>query len=204
MRPSERDALLILLSVCAGSADGWSFMGLGHAFVANMTGNTVLVGLAIFRVDGDLLHPLLSLICYCAGVAFGAFVTRKIPAGRIWPRLVSSALLIEAVMMGCAEVEWVIAHGYAPHPPSAPTACILDVLLGVIAFAVGIQSGLMLQLRIPGVVTTYITGTWTNLISGFIAPQPERHLVPMKRGFRLRSASKYKRESSPRICSRQS
>lgn len=35
----------------------------------------------------------------------------------------------------------------------------------------------MLQLRIPGVVTTYITGTWTNLTSGltrFISREQHR------------------------------
>ena len=49
------------------------------------------------------------------------------------------------------------------RPGSTPQ---FDVLLGCVGLAIGIQSGTMLQLRIPGVVTTYITGTWTNLISG--------------------------------------
>jgi len=44
MRVSERDLLLLILAVSAGSADGWSYFGIGHAFVANMTGNTVLLG----------------------------------------------------------------------------------------------------------------------------------------------------------------
>ena len=40
MRETERDVMLFLLAASAGSADGWSYFGLGHAFVANMTGNT--------------------------------------------------------------------------------------------------------------------------------------------------------------------
>jgi uncharacterized membrane protein YoaK (UPF0700 family) len=40
VRRIERDLLLLLLAVAAGSADGWSYFGLGHAFVANMTGTT--------------------------------------------------------------------------------------------------------------------------------------------------------------------
>lgn len=59
MRRSERDALLLMLAIAAGSADGWSYFGLGHAFVANMTGNTVLLGIAVF-LHGDLLHPPVS------------------------------------------------------------------------------------------------------------------------------------------------
>ncbi|MGC2545046.1 MAG: DUF1275 family protein, partial [Silvibacterium sp.] len=63
MRSAERDFLLFLLAASAGSADGWSYLGLGHAFVANMTGNTVLTGIAVFQKGGDVFHPLLSLCC---------------------------------------------------------------------------------------------------------------------------------------------
>ena len=55
MRSAERDVLLFVLAASAGSADGWSYLGLGHAFVANMTGNTVLLGIAVFQNHGDLL-----------------------------------------------------------------------------------------------------------------------------------------------------
>jgi uncharacterized membrane protein YoaK (UPF0700 family) len=41
-----------------------------------------------------------------------------------------------------------------------------NLLLAVAAIAVGMQSGAMLRMNIPGIVTTYITGTWTNLMSG--------------------------------------
>jgi uncharacterized membrane protein YoaK (UPF0700 family) len=41
-----------------------------------------------------------------------------------------------------------------------------DTLLCVLALAIGMQSGAMVQLNIPGVVTTYITGTWTTLSNG--------------------------------------
>jgi uncharacterized membrane protein YoaK (UPF0700 family) len=40
--------------------------------------------------------------------------------------------------------------------------------LATVAIAIGIQSGVMVQLKIPGIVTTYITGTWTTLLSGLV------------------------------------
>ena len=52
MASVERDVRLLILAASAGSADGWSYFGLGHAFVANMTGNTVLLGLAVFQLHG--------------------------------------------------------------------------------------------------------------------------------------------------------
>lgn len=162
MRPIERDVLLCLLAAGAGSADGWSFFGLGHAFVANMTGNTVLLGMSVFAMH-DAVHPLTSLACYFAGVITGSVLTRDLqpqPEGSSWPTQVSRTLLLEAVLLLCAEAGWFVSQGSDfSHPDHI-------VLLGVVAFAIGMQSATMLQLKIPGIVTTYITGTWTTLISG--------------------------------------
>ncbi len=162
MRRSERDVLLLLLAVAAGSADGWSYFGLGHAFVANMTGNTVLLGVAVF-LQGDLLHPGISLIGYVAGAALAAFLTRQVREGSGWPRAVSNTLALESVLLIVAAIAWVHVGRHTARPGSTPG---LNVLLGCVALAIGIQSGAMLQLQIPGIVTTYITGTWTNLTSG--------------------------------------
>jgi uncharacterized membrane protein YoaK (UPF0700 family) len=156
----ERDLRLVVLAASAGSADGWSFFGLGHAFVANMTGNTVLLGLAVFQKHGDLLHPFLSLLGYGAGVAIGSRIAGSIsPTGASWPKAVSQALLLEGLVLLAAEVAWIALH---LHPVSWPA---LTLLLPAVALAIGMQSGAMVQLKLPGVVTTYITGTWTTLLS---------------------------------------
>lgn len=162
MRLSERDVLLLMLSVAAGSSDGWSYFGLGHSFVANMTGNTVLLGAAVF-LHRDLLHPGISLVCYALGAALATFLTRKVRQGSGWPRAVSNTLALESALVVATAIGWALAGRHATPPGSTPA---LDVLLGCLALAIGIQSGAMLQLRIPGIVTTYITGTWTNLMSG--------------------------------------
>jgi len=162
MRLTERDILLLILAGAAGSADGWSYFGLGHAFVANMTGNTVLLGIAVF-LHGDLLHPSISLVCYAAGAALAAFLTRKVREGSGWPRAVSYTLALEAALLIGTSIAWANLGRNAPQPGSTTG---LDILLGCAALAIGMQSGAMLQLRIPGIVTTYITGTWTNLMTG--------------------------------------
>jgi uncharacterized membrane protein YoaK (UPF0700 family) len=150
----------MLLAAASGSADAWSYLGLGHAFVANMTGNTVLVGLAIFT-GHDLAARVIALVCYLPGVAFAAWLTRRVVAGVLWSRAISWTLLLEGALMAGAEAAWSALH----HGPDAVPLPI-HLLLGIVAFAIGMQSGAMLQLHIPGIVTTYITGTWTNLVSG--------------------------------------
>lgn len=164
MRESQRDVMLLLLAISAGSADGWSYFGLGHAFVANMTGNTVLAGIAVFQPGHHIAHTLLSIGCYVLGVAAASFFTRKVRPGAVWARAISRTLLLEAVIMASAAIAWVVIHRRQP----ANATHLLTLLLACVAFAIGLQSGAMLQLKIPGIVTTYITGTWTSLTSGLI------------------------------------
>lgn len=167
MRPAERDILLLALAIASGSADGWSYLGLGHAFVANMTGNTVLCGLAVFT-HNDLLNPLLSVCFYFAGAVVATLLTRRVPEGSDWHRAVSRTLLLEGALMAAAEIRWTILqlHGEL-RLPSAHNP-LVHPLLVLVAFAVGLQSGAMLRLRVPGIVTTYITGTWTTVASNLV------------------------------------
>jgi uncharacterized membrane protein YoaK (UPF0700 family) len=92
VRTTERDKLLLVLAITSGSADSWSFLGLGHAFVANMTGNTVLLGLGFSGARHDVLHPLIALIFYAIGVSIGSFLTRNVTPDSIWHQAVSRVL----------------------------------------------------------------------------------------------------------------
>jgi uncharacterized membrane protein YoaK (UPF0700 family) len=175
VRTIERDGLLFILAVSAGSADGWSYFGLGHAFVANMTGNTVLLGMAVFQNHGDMLHPLLSLACYAAGVVTASLLTGRAndaaaTAGRevIWSRAVSWTLLLEGVLIGAAEAGWIMMRRGWGLGAADRDVLSLNLLLGVVAAGIGMQSGAILVLKVPGVTTTYITGTWTTLLNGLV------------------------------------
>jgi uncharacterized membrane protein YoaK (UPF0700 family) len=185
VKESERDALLLLLATASGSADGWSYFGIGHAFVANMTGNTVLLGISIFHLHGDVVHPLIAVAAYVAGTAFGTLLTHSVQPGSVWHRRVSWTLFIEALLLIGAEAAWVATHQQL-------TSQLSFVLMGMIAVAIGMQSGAMIQLRIPGVVTTYITGTWTNLTHGLTLlaarqPRIERQKEKFEERFALQA-----------------
>ncbi len=156
--------MLLLLALSAGSADSWSYLGLGHAFVANMTGNTVLLGIAVFQKNGDLLHPCTSLIAYITGVSIASYFTRNLRTGALWAKSISAMLCVEALLLIGAEAGWVALHHYS----SSSTTPLDLALLAVVALAIGLQSGSMLQLNVPGIVTTYITGTLTQLTSGLL------------------------------------
>lgn len=129
-----------------------------------MTGNTVLVGVGVFDKSEEITRPLLALVCYLAGVAVAAFLNRHVHKGALWSKATTITLTIEALLMTVAEAAWIALrlHGVA----GVPAQTYLAAVLGCLGFAIGLQSGAMLQLKLPGVVTTYITGTWTSLISG--------------------------------------
>lgn len=179
MRTGERDLLIVILAASAGSADGWSYFGIGHAFVANMTGNTVLLGVDVFWRGADILHPAIAIACYAAGVILASVLTRKLREGDPWPRAVSATLLLESFLMVGAEIAWIaiLRHSARQYHFVIPP---LNFLLGGVAFAIGMQSGAMLQLKIPGVVTTYITGTWTTLMNGVVHFAGGRRRTPSR------------------------
>jgi uncharacterized membrane protein YoaK (UPF0700 family) len=127
-----------------------------------MTGNTVLLGIAVFQNHGDLLHPAISLGCYAVGAVIGSYLTGDVPPGTFWSKAISWTLMLEALLLVAAEAGWIAIHLHANHSPG------LNVLLATVALAIGLQSGAMVQLKIPGIVTTYITGTWTTLLSGLV------------------------------------
>jgi uncharacterized membrane protein YoaK (UPF0700 family) len=104
---------------------------------------------------------LISLAFYAIGVIAGALLTRRVKPDGLWSRAVSWTLLVEAMLITACAFAWAILRS-----TTAQGMLERNVLLGWIAAAIGIQSGAMLRLKIPGIVTTYITGTWTNLMSG--------------------------------------
>src|SRR5918997_426133 len=120
-----RDAMLVMLSLAAGCVDAVGYLGLGQIFVANMTGNTVLLGLALGQAQGQ---AALRALVVLAAFAVGWFLVEADPAG------------------------------LAVYP-----------LIALPSLAMGVQSAAVRRLGIPGVATTYITGTLTDLTGGAIA-----------------------------------
>lgn len=60
------------------------------------------------------------------------------------------------------------AAGYWASVNGARAPAAAGALLGFIAVGIGLQSAALLPLRLPGIITTYITGTWTQFVSGLV------------------------------------
>lgn len=60
--------VLLVLTVVSGLIDAVSYLGLGHVFTANMTGNVVVLGFAAAGAPGfSVPHTLVSLASFVVG-----------------------------------------------------------------------------------------------------------------------------------------
>jgi uncharacterized membrane protein YoaK (UPF0700 family) len=162
----EHSIDLFLLTFAAGALDALSYLR-GHAFTANMTGNTVLLGLSIFGHDRQRLVPCaIALAGFLGGAAIAAVVLT-----RPFVRMDAAAdlrcgLALEIPALCIFSVVWLFdPGGEAFFTPAA--------LLASGACALGIQSVAVRRLKITGVVTTFITGTMTAAVVGVIAGKHE-------------------------------
>jgi uncharacterized membrane protein YoaK (UPF0700 family) len=158
--PARHRYLVIAgLTMVSGCSDALSYLGLGHVFPANMTGNTVLLGIGL--ATGDMGAASRSATALGAFLFAAAVVGATVPA-RVGRRALVAALAGEAALLA-ALCGWWLSTGLA-HPVGA-TRYGLVALAGA---TMGAQSGLVRALGVR-VATTYITGTWTALSSGVAA-----------------------------------
>src|SRR5579862_913637 len=92
---------LLVLTFTTGIVDAVSYLGLGHVFTANMTGNVVLLGFGIAGAGGlPIAAPFASLGAYTLGAIGGGRVARRVGS----ERLLTTALAIEAGVLATAAV----------------------------------------------------------------------------------------------------
>lgn len=131
--------------------DAASYLALGHVFTANMTGNTVLFGLALVQGDVNAVGRVaLALVGFVVGGALGAWIAYLGPREEGWPRGVTIALIVECVFLAA------LANDRSE---------ILGMRVMFAALAMGIQTAAARRLDVLGVTTTFVTGTLTSLVS---------------------------------------
>jgi uncharacterized membrane protein YoaK (UPF0700 family) len=151
-----RDVLLAVLAFAAGSIDVLSWLALGKVFSAFMTGNVVFLAAGLFSHQSELsLHAAIALCAFGAGAWTTALVMPREHPSVLWPARVTAGLIACAVVQ---LVFWVLWLAMGRHPGSTQM-----VLLGIMAFAMGIQTATAVTLGVHAVFTTAVTATWTVL-----------------------------------------
>jgi uncharacterized membrane protein YoaK (UPF0700 family) len=149
-------AVLLGLTVVSGMIDAVSYLGLGHVFTANMTGNVVVLGFAAAGAPGfSVPHTATSLAFFLVGALTGGRVAVRHGGGsrRTWARVTLAA---EAVLVGASAAVAFAAPG--------ATATVY-ALIALTAFAMGLRNATVRKLGVPDLTTTVLTMTLTGLAS---------------------------------------
>ena len=153
----RRDALLVALTFAAGAVDAVAFLGL-HVFTAVMTGNLVLLGVAIGQgAARNAVRGLVAVGGYGIGVLAGARIVTTAPGESVWSRAVPRALVLEAVLQAAFLTGWVLTG-------AAPDGLAAFALITISGIAMGLQAATTRAVA-PGRSTTYLTGTLTGLLT---------------------------------------
>ncbi|MFE4961422.1 YoaK family protein [Streptomyces sp. NPDC056660] len=149
--------VLLALTMMSGMIDAVSYLGLGHVFTANMTGNVVVLGFAAAGAPGfSVPHSAASLAAFLLGAAVGGRVSARFGGSsrRRWMRVTLAA---EAVLLAASAVV-----AFARHGGTATTY----TLIALTAFAMGLRNANVRKLGIPDLTaTTVLTTTLTGLVS---------------------------------------
>ncbi|HEY6349057.1 MAG TPA: YoaK family protein [Candidatus Angelobacter sp.] len=151
---------ILLFTWAAGCVDAIVYMA-GHVFTANMTGNAVLLGISLGTdLSMAAVRSLVALITFILGVLAGAVLVGEKGHGIPWKGVRIAVMVEMAVMAMFASIF------FLPFPLTMEW--MVQALIVLSAFAMGLQSATVKRLNLPGIATTYITGTMTSLISGLV------------------------------------
>ena len=135
--PGRPVAQATILTIVAGMADAVGFITMGGVFAANMTGNTVLAGIAIAGRDYlGAWHYVASLLAFFLGALLSCLLLRLL-------RRPTASLVLEAILIA--------GVGFLGVGPE--TAVL------IVALAMGLQASAITQFGGVAVSTVVVTST---------------------------------------------
>jgi uncharacterized membrane protein YoaK (UPF0700 family) len=144
-----------VLTLTTGLVDAVSYLGLGRVFTANMTGNIVLLGFGIAGSGGlPVVAPVVSLVSFLVGAGGGGVLAKRM--GERHPQHVARALGFEVVLIGAAAVVAAAVNVRA-------RAFSGDVVIALLALAMGLRNATVRRIGVPDLTTTVLTMTLTGL-----------------------------------------
>jgi uncharacterized membrane protein YoaK (UPF0700 family) len=152
--------MLIAMTVVTGLVDAFSYLLLGHVFVANMTGNVVLLGFALIGARGfSTTASILAIASFSVGALIGGRVGSRFSHRR--DRLLGTASSLQVVLISISLVFAIVS--------GTPVGTVYRYgLIGVLAVAMGIQNAAARKLAVPDLTTTVLTLTITGIAADSI------------------------------------
>ncbi|PJN37882.1 hypothetical protein CG747_25620 [Streptomyces sp. CB02959] len=180
LAPQEQDRhgplplLMLTLTVVTGLIDAVSFLGLGHVFVANMTGNVVFLGFALVGAANlSVLASLVSLAAFLVGALAGGRLGTRFATHR--GKLLKTATAVQTVLVAVTVAAAAVTDGRV-------TTGVQYTLIVFLGLAMGLQNAVARRLGVPDLTTTVLTLTLTGLAAdsppaGGAAPRSGRRIL---------------------------
>ncbi|PYR26456.1 MAG: DUF1275 domain-containing protein [Acidobacteria bacterium] len=162
------------LTFVTGVIDAVSFLGLGHVFTANMTGNVVLLGFALGgTADLSVGRSLAALCAFAIGSVAGGRLTNE--RQRTPARQLLIAMHAEVLFLCLAAAATLVAGGDTSFAGLSPVIVLTAV-------AMGLRNAVVRKLAVPDLTTTVLTLTVTGLaadsvLAGGVAPRSGRRML---------------------------
>lgn len=147
-------AALSLLTITTGLIDAATVLGF-TVFAANMTGNIVFLG---FSLGGSPEYALVPSVAALVGFVLGAWGAGFIVPAKLAPRPASTALGVQAVLIGVAAV----VAMFSDAPGSTWQDWLILLILGA---AMGLQNVISLASPVADMKTTVLTLTIAGIAS---------------------------------------
>jgi uncharacterized membrane protein YoaK (UPF0700 family) len=141
--------LLFGLTLVSGLIDAVSYLGLGRVFVANMTGNVVLLGFAIGGAPGiSISGSLVAIAAFMFGAAIGGKLSRTHAESGAHVLSVTTVAKI-GIMLLAAVLAWL----------AGTAGLVAYAITALLAVSMGLQNAAVRSLAVPDMTTTVVTQT---------------------------------------------
>lgn len=149
--------MMMVLTFVTGVVDAVGFLGLDRVFVGNMTGNIVVLGMAVAGADDlPVLGPAVALATFTVGAFIGGLVLRS--RRKVWSGGVSLLLGAGALVLALLGIAYLV-------PAWADAPALELVASSTTAAAMGMQAAVARSLAVADVTTVVVTSTLTSFAS---------------------------------------
>lgn len=147
--------LMLALTFSTGVIDAVGYLGLDRVFTGNMTGNVVMLGMALSGTTTlPILRPILALVFFCVGAVIAGRVLRG-HAGD-WSARVTAMLSVVATVLVLVAVLLLVVDYHAVEIYGS-------IATSASALAMGIQAATARVIGVADVTTVVVTSTITGL-----------------------------------------
>jgi len=146
--------LMLALTFSTGIIDAVGYLGLDRVFTGNMTGNVVILGMALTGADDlPVIGPIIALVLFMLGALIAGRTLKPVAAG--WSHRSTILFALVGVVILAAAVPLLVLDD-----PDEP---VKFAVTGALGLAMGMQAGAARHIGVKDVTTVVVTSTLVGL-----------------------------------------